>query len=184
MQQEVRPRVSFADLERWPDDGKRYELYDGEVIVIPAQIARHQRVADKILVVLLECERTSGGLALSSPIDIVFDDYNVVQPDVVFFARERLAAIDVNKVIRIPPDLAVEVLSPSTASIDRGRKMKSLARFGVREYWIVDPKKNTVEQYVLDRARYALHAHRVESDEVESPLLAGLRFPASRIFDF
>jgi Uma2 family endonuclease len=141
-------------------------------------------VQQKIVAALVEYERATGGLAVGSPIDIVFDDYNVVQPDAVFFVRDRLSAIDMNKVIRIPPDLAVEVLSPSTAAIDRGRKMRSLARFGVREYWIVDPSANTVEQYVLTRGRYALHATRVESDTIESALLAGLGVPAARIFDF
>lgn len=184
MHQYVRPRVSYADLERWPEDGKRYELYDGEVVVVPAPIPRHQRVAFKIAQALVAHEEAVGGLAFGSPIDIVFDDYNVVQPDAVFFSRERLGAIDMRRAIRIPPDLAVEVLSPSTAAIDRGRKMASLAKFGVPEYWIVDPIDNTVEQYLLEGARYRLHARLAGTDEIESARLPGLKFPAARIFGF
>ena len=184
MQQELRPPVSYAELERWPDDGTRHELYDGEVVVIPSPVLRHQRVADALVVVLREYERVSGGLAVSAPLDIVFDEYNLVQPDVVFFERRRLASLDMGKVIRIPPDLAIEVLSPGTMAIDRRRKMMSMARFGVAEYWLVDPRANTVELCVLERGRYTRHASVTETDGVESARLPGLSFPASRIFGF
>ena len=179
----VHPRVSFAELCQWPDDGRRYELYDGEVIVVPAPIPRHQLVAMRIGSLLLEYAEASGSLALISPIDIAFTEHDVLQPDVVLFRRERRAQIDMMKVIRIAPDLAVEVVSPGTEGRDRGRKMQMFACFGVVEYWIVDPVRNTLEIYGLNERRYVQMAVCGDADRVVSPTLARLSFDASRIFE-
>ena len=180
--QALRPRMSYADLERMPDDGRRYELYDGELSEVPAPIPRHQRVAFNIAEVLRDYERKHGGLMFTSPIDIVLDDYNVVQPDVVFFSRERTDAIDMRRAIRVPPDLAVEVISPSTESTDRGKKLRLLARFGVKEYWLIDPLDNTLEQRVLVGFALIPGGRVAQHDRVTSHALDALRFPASRLF--
>jgi len=125
------PRVTFAELQQWPDDGRRYELYDGEVIVVPSPFLRHQRVAMHIEEILLEYERAQGGVSALAPLDIVLSEHNVVQPDVVYFKPERRHLLEDWDANRIPPDLAVEVLSRSTEARDRGRKMQLLARFQV-----------------------------------------------------
>ena len=127
----AQPRMSFTDLEQMPDDGRRRELYDGEVWVVPAPIPRHQVVVDNLKRILQRYSEDHGGLSFISPIDIVFSEYNVVQPDIVFFSQARRSLIDFDKVIRHPPDLAIEVLSPGTLANDRGRKMRMFARFGV-----------------------------------------------------
>jgi len=80
-----RQRVTYADLERMPDDGRRYELYDGEVSVVPSPLLRHQRVAERVFELLREYGSRPGGEAIVAPIDIVLSDLDVVQPDVVFF---------------------------------------------------------------------------------------------------
>ncbi len=129
--QAVDPRVSFAELQQWPEDGRRYELYDGEVIVAPAPYPRHQRVAQHVGELLREYELARGGLAFSVPIDIVFTKFDVLQPDVVFFLPERCSLVNMMQAAEVRPDLAVEVLSRSTEARDRGRKMQQLARFGV-----------------------------------------------------
>lgn len=175
-------RVTFAELQEWPDDGRRYELYDGEVVVVPMPFPRHQRVAFHIGEILHDYERRTGGLSFSVPIDIVFSEHNVVQPDVVFFRQERRHLIDMMAATRATPDLAVEVLSRSTEAIDRGRKMQLLATFGVPEYWIVDPVKNTLEIYLLRGLAYERVAAYDESQAVESPTLPDLSFPAVRVF--
>jgi len=180
--QQVRPRWSFADLERMPEDGPRHELYDGELCEVPTPIPRHQRVTLKIASLLEEYERESGGLVLISPIDIVLDDHNVVQPDVVFFTPARLGSIDMRKAVRIPPDLAVEVLSPRTAATDRGKKLRLLARFGVPEYWLVDPVADAIERHVLHEDGYMLDGVASGTDAMTSSVLAGLQFQAARVF--
>src|SRR5262245_10742696 len=113
------PRVTFAELARWPDDGRQYELYDGEVVVVPSPFPRHQLVALRVSHLLEEYAEARGDLVLASPIDIVLSRHNVVQPDVVFIKRERRHLINMWKAIRIPPDLVVEVLSRKTEMRDR-----------------------------------------------------------------
>jgi Uma2 family endonuclease len=179
----VDPRVSFAELCQWPDDGRRYELYDGEVIVVPAPMPRHQVVALRISHLLQDYADASGGLALISPIDIAFTEHDVLQPDVVLFRPERRSQIDMMEVIRIAPDLAVEVLSRTTEARDRGRKMQMFARFGVPEYWIVDPVRNVLEIYELNERVYVLAATCGETARVDSPTLPGLSFYARRVFE-
>jgi Uma2 family endonuclease len=175
-------RVSFAELQQWPEDGRRYELYDGEVIVVPSPFPRHQRVGMHIGEVLGEYERASGGIVFAVPIDIVFTEYDVIQPDLVFFTKERRHLIRMWQETRVPPDLAIEVLSRGTERRDRGRKMALLAQFGVPEYWIVDPAKNLLEIYALANSAHVLVGTWDEAGRVTSPTLPGLSFEASRIF--
>src|SRR6187402_933209 len=139
------PRVTFAELARWPDDGRQYELYDGEVIVVPAPFPRHQQVVTEVQYVLRSYAESAGDLVLAAPVDIVLSKHNVVQPDVVFIRHDRRHLIDMMKPIRVPPDLVVEVLSRKTELRDRSRKAELFARFGIPEYWIVNPVKNTIE---------------------------------------
>ena len=178
----VQPRVSFADLERAPEDGRRYELYDGEVFVVPAPLPRHQVVQLLIAEMLRHFAAEHGGFAVASPIDIVFSDYDVLQPDVVFFNADRRQLVDLDRVIRHPPDLCVEVISPSTQETDRGRKMQMFARFGVPEYWIVDPRARRVEVYHLKRGSYTLLADLTGDGVIESPTIAGLAFSVAGLF--
>ena len=179
----VEPRVSFAELQQWPDDGRRYELYDGEVVVAPAPLPRHQRVAWNVGDVLKAYERATGGLVFAVPIDIVFSEFDVLQPDVVFFRKERRHLLSMMEATRAAPDLAVEVLSRSTEARDRGRKMDVLARFGVAEYWIVDPVADALEVYANTGGRFELAGAYDRTQDVDSPTLEGLHFAAARIFE-
>jgi Uma2 family endonuclease len=178
----VRPRVSYADLERAPEDGRRYELYDGEVYVVPAPIPRHQVVQYTVAEALRAVCREHGGFAVGSPIDIVFSDYDVLQPDVVFFRADRAHLVDLDHAIRHAPDLCVEILSPSTESTDRGRKLQVFARYGVPEYWIVDPGAEVIEVYRLEASGYVLAQRASGDDEVRSDVVGGTALRAGRIF--
>jgi len=165
--------VSYADLERAPEDGRRYELYDGEVYVVPAPIPRHQRVQIRLVEWLDEYAESVGGFTVDAPIDIVFSEYDVLQPDVVFFGPARAHLINLDRAIRHRPDLCVEILSPSTEATDRGRKLQMFARYGVPEYWIVDPIAQTIEIHRLEAGFYTLVQRASGDDEVRSPLLPG-----------
>jgi Uma2 family endonuclease len=180
----VNPRVSFAELQGWPDTptSVRYELYDGEVILVATPFPRHQRVAMHVGGALTDYERQTGGLAFVSPIDIVFSEYDVVEPDVTFFREQRRHLIDMMAATQAVPDLVVEVLSRSTEARDRGRKMELLRKYGVPEYWIVDPVNNTLEIYALRGVAYELTGIYDERHDVTSPTLPGLSFSAARIF--
>ena len=179
---EADPRVTFAELAAWPDDGRRYELYEGEVIVVPAPNLRHQRVVTELISVLHEYARQCGGAAVPAPFDIILSDYDVLQPDVVFFGPEKRARLDPLDGAHIVPDLAVEVLSRSTEVRDRGRKMTLLARYGLPEYWLVDPAARTIEIFARAAGDLSPAAVFRRDQEVSSPTLAGLRFRTNRLF--
>ena len=122
------------------------------------------------------------GVALAAPHDVVFDEYDVLQPDVLFFRAERRHLVRPDAVTRHAPDVAVEVLSPSTAAADRGRKMRTFARYDVPECWIVDPARERIEIHVLDAGACRLAQAAAPGDTVRPVLLAGLTFDADRVF--
>ena len=182
--QDVQPRAGYSDLLAMPEDGRRYEIHGGKLVVVPSPLPGHQIAAGEIFTLLNDYRRRSGGVALVAPLDIVFDEHDVVQPDVVFFRAERRHLVQPYAVTRAAPDIAVEVLSPSTAAIDRGRKMRMFARYGVPEYWIVDPIRRRIEVHVLEEGAYRRAQVASVDDTVRSLLLPDLTFGATRIFTF
>ena len=177
-----RRRVSYDDLAQMPEDGRRYELYDGEVFVVPSPLLRHQVVGMRLWRILDDYASYTGGLAVASPLDIVFSDYDVVQPDIVFFTANSLRSISLDRPVRRSPDLAVEVLSPSTASNDRGRKLRMFQRYGVAEYWIVDPSAEVIETYRLVESTYQVVATCGGGEKMRSAVLPGLTLVPASIF--
>jgi Uma2 family endonuclease len=146
----LKRRVSFADLQRMPEDGNRYELYDGELRVVPSPLPRHQMISIRLAEALIAYRHRHGGLVVTAPFDIVLSAHDVVQPDLVYFRPDTARGIDPDAPVQFVPDLAIEILSPSTARIDRGRKRDLLARYGLGEYWIVDPHAKRIEVSVLE----------------------------------
>jgi Uma2 family endonuclease len=140
---------SYAEFARLPDDGNRYEIIDGELFVTPSPDPVHTRIAFN-LASLLErfVAEHNLGWVTPAPVDVLLGEGDYVQPDVVFVRREHRVEIT-DRGIEVPPDLVVEVLSPSTAFRDRGLKRERYARFGVPEYWIIDPEARRVEVYRL-----------------------------------
>jgi Uma2 family endonuclease len=177
----VKPRVGYTDLLHQPEDGRRYEIYDGEVFVVPSPLPLHQIVADNIAELLRGYAQAHGGIAITSPLDIVFSEYNVLQPDVVFFSAVRRHLVKLREVIRDHPDLVVEVLSPSTQATDRGRKLQAFARFGVPEYWIIDPDAPSIEILKLEAGAYVLVAKAAAEGKALSATLPDLEVPLPAI---
>ena len=110
-----------------------------------------------------------------------FDKHNNTQPDIIFIRKDRDFIITENG-IEGHPDLIVEVLSPSTFRYDRKEKMELYCGFGVSEYWIVDPKNQSVEVYTLGNDRYNMTYFAIEKGDIESKTLEGLKFEVSLIF--
>ncbi len=177
----VRPRVSYADLQRIPEDGNRYELYDGELYVVPSPLPRHQRISKRLFLALFELTRQKGGEVFYAPFDIVLSEYNVVQPDLIYFGPESARRIRPREHVRFPPDMAIEVLSPSTARNDRGRKRDLMATHGVPEYWIVDPDSHHIELSVLREGRYGT-PQIVSGGRCVSATVAGLEIDLVELF--
>lgn len=146
--------LTYADYTAIPNDGRRYEIHEGELAVTPAPGTRHQQVSRNLLVVLhTHVGRHALGEVLVAPVDCILDDTTVVQPDLVFVARHRLAALSARG-IEGAPSLVVEVLSPGTAKVDRGVKAQLYARHGVPHYWIVDPEARVIEAHALHGGAY------------------------------
>ena len=155
---------SYAAL---PDDGKRYEILDGVLYMAPAPNDVHQEIVALIIFYLIPYVKLAGrGRVLAAPIDVVLESGSVVQPDVLVLLEEGATRQKPAQTIR-PPDLAIEVVSPGTARHDRLRKYNAYARAGVKEYWIVEPTRRTVEVFVLEDEEY--HALGVFSGEQTLP---------------
>ncbi|MEW5930683.1 MAG: Uma2 family endonuclease [Gemmatimonadota bacterium] len=140
-------RWTYAEFARLPDDGNRYEVIAGELHVTPAPRPAHQRIIARLGFALEGFTRENDlGWILPGPVDVLFAEGEYLEPDLVFVRRERLQIVT-ERGIEGPPDLVVEVASPSTARTDRGIKRERYARFGVPEYWVVDADARLVEVY-------------------------------------
>lgn len=142
-----RKHWTVADWEVLPDDGKRYEIIDGELFVTPAPIPDHQRLAFEVAVRLAEyLRRAPVGEMMMSPADIELAEDTVVQPDVFVVpldaGRRPRTWREITRLL-----IAVEVISPSTARVDRIVKRGRYQRAGVGEYWIVDGQARLIERW-------------------------------------
>lgn len=143
----------LRDYEQLPDE-PRCELILGRYVVSPAPLVRHQIVVALAWQYLERFARESQGLAVLAPVDVVLADHSVVQPDVLYVARERRGIVKDR--VEGAPDLVVEVLSPGSAWRDRGEKLKLYAEGRVREYWIVDPAEKQIEFLINDEGRFVV----------------------------
>ena len=174
-------KFTYEDYLKTPDD-ERYELIGGELLMTPSPVPKHQRVSRKIEF-LLEKFVTENDLGevFYAPCDVHLDNENVVQPDILFISKDRLNIIG-EKNIERAPDLAIEILSESTAYRDLVQKKKLYSRFGVKEFWIVDPGEETIEVYSLKGNTFLLINTYSKNEILESPYLKGLKIELKGIF--
>ena len=182
MTSRIAPLLTTADLELMPDDGNRYELVEGEMLVTRAPGVPHQLVIANLIFVLKGYERASRiGIVIPTP-GVIFDEYNSVIPDIVFLTNEQMKRAGPH--IYEAPELAVEVVSPGkeNARRDRSVKLQVYSKFKVKEYWVVDPEARTVEAYRLTDDALAPAATLAGDDELTSPVLPGFGCRVSEIF--
>lgn len=172
--------LTWADLQQFPEDGKRREIIDGVLHVTPSAFIPHQRAVGRIFVELLAVLQPLGGEAFIAPLDVVFDQLNVVEPDVLAFVPERAGLIG-DRHVYVVPDLAVEVSSRSTKGIDRIKKRALYERFEVREYWIIDLDHDTIEVYELADGGYGPPARFGPGDLVTSVVVPAFAVPFSEL---
>jgi len=179
-------RLTYDDFLLFPDDGRRHEVIDGAHYVTPSPNQRHQELVARLhlsLGVFLEDRHERGRLFLS-PFDVVFSFHDVVEPDLVFVAADQLDILTAQN-IQGTPALVIEVLSPSTRRRDREVKRRLYDRAGVREYWLVDPDRNSVT--VHRRASGGAFPAVAElsagaPDLLETPLVPGWSVSLARLF--
>ncbi len=172
--------LRYEDLESFPNDDLRREILDGELNVTPSPSPRHAKVVIKISRRLDEYADDVGGQVYGSDVDIVLGAENVVIPDVIYIAPDRMQTIG-QKAVFGAPSLIVEVLSPSTQHIDRGRKRAIYARFGVPEYWLADPDANTVER-CSGPSGDGYQTIEVFSGDMPAATLPGFILPFEKVF--
>jgi len=176
-------KLTVHHLEAVPDDGNRYELIDGELLVSKAPGLIHQRALGRIFYRLIDYLLDSPlGEVILTP-GVVFDDYNGVIPDLVFVSAERAHILTPRGLIDAP-DLIVEVVSPGekNSERDRGLKRQLYSVRGVREYWVVDPELRTIEVHRRQETSLVLAATLHEGDTLTSPMFPGLSCPVAEIF--
>ncbi len=145
---------TYEDYATLPDDGQRYEIVNGVLVMAPAPTPEHQSIAVRIAYYMFPHVDLAGiGRLLPSPIDVELGPKQVFQPDVVVILNAHLDRIAAKRIIGAP-DLVVEVVSPSSGVMDRIAKYAVYAHAGVPEYWIVKPESRTVEVFVLEDGEY------------------------------
>lgn len=150
---------TYDEYARLPDDGNRYEVIDGEVLVTPAPSTGHQHIVLNLAIALRSyVERQGIGVVLPH-VDLLFVEGQFLRPDLLFVPNAARAGITTRGVEQAP-GLVVEILSPSSGSIDRVKKPRRYRDFGVPEYWVVDPEEKAV--WVWRFAAGGQEAERVE----------------------
>lgn len=176
-------RLTYDDLESIPQErpGDRHELIDGELFVSPSPIPVHQIVSLNIVRHLdrLVVDENLGQV-LYAPVDIRLTPDNVLIPDIIFIAQDRVHIIG-SKTVDAPPDLVIEILSPGTRQRDLGLKRDTYARFGEQEYWIVDPAARIVTVLALVSDRYH-HVPLGEAGSIQSRVLPRLDLGLDQVF--
>ena len=180
-----RVRWTTADLELFPDDGNRYEIIDAELFVTRAPHWNHQQTCIRIGMVLETwSQATKLGRTAVTP-GIIFGDNDNIIPDVVWASNQLLAELlDEAGHLTAAPELVVEVLSPGIHNEKRDRelKLKLYSSRGVREYWIIDWRKQQVEVYRQEQDILKLAATLFKDDELTSPLLPGFNCAIAPLF--
>ncbi len=158
---------TYEDYAAIPPDLLRHEIIDGEHFVNSAPSLYHQEVSVRLAAQLFRAIAESGlGMVYCAPIDVQLSEHDVVQPDLVVVLEGNRDILIPSRVMG-PPDLVIEILSPSTRTNDRTRKKDLYCEAGVPEYWIVDSETHTVQQYRHRAGVYELVA--TANDEITTP---------------
>ena len=187
MASNIKHLMTVADLDAFPDDdGKRYELIEGELFVSSAPGLPHQLVLTNLITEFRNyLKQNPVGIAASGP-GAVFSNYDAVIPDLVFARKERLDNIVGKDRFVAAPELVVEIVSPGSENRARDLKVKRrlYGKYGVQEYWIVDPENKSVTIFYLSSNALAQIRIAKDGDDITSPLLPGFTLSVSSIFDF
>lgn len=177
-------RFNYQDLLQIPDDGRRYEVVEGDLFVSPSPRGKHQLIVSRLVRFLEDHVSTRRlGRVYAAPADVKFSEESVVEPDIVYVSKEKSRNV-YETFIDVVPDLIVEVLSEGTRQRDFGEKMKLYARHGVSHYWIADPEARRMWVYELASGKYSTGRELDSEATFEPPLFPGLALRLAEVFDF
>jgi len=182
---DLSPKLTYRDYLLFPEDGQRHEIIDGEHYVTAAPFLSHQRLAFRLTLRLggfIEANRL--GQFYFAPADVLLSVHDVVQPDLFFISSER-DSIAGEKNVQGAPDLVVEILSQSSRRLDEGAKLEAYERYGVQEYWVLDPFRKGVQRWERSGERLvsAPFLSAGAEDMLTTPLLPGFELPLAEFFE-
>lgn len=174
----IKQKFTYKDYLTW-DDGKRWEIIDGEVYnMTPAPTVFHQDVVTKLAHSLINQLEGKRCIPFVSPIDVVLSEENVVQPDVIVVCdKKKILASHIHGA----PDLVIEILSPSTNLKDRREKKDIYEKFGVKEYLLIDPEEKYAERYILQKSRFGVSEIFGPKDTISIRCLKGVKISLKNI---
>jgi Uma2 family endonuclease len=174
-------RMTYEEFMALPDDGKHYELIEGELVLNPAPNLRHQAIIGNLYFALRPyLDQHRSGKVFVAAVDVVLSIENVLEPDVIVVLTDRASRLQ-KKNVQGAPNIAVEVLSAGSRRKDEVTKRRLYERFGVDEYWIADPETETVK---IDRRSGDAFDRAIEfgTGAITSPLLPGFTLDVSAVF--
>jgi Uma2 family endonuclease len=176
-------KLTYADYLRLPDDGLRHEIIDGEHYVTPAPTVRHQEISGRLFYQIQQyLERQPIGKLFYAPLDALLSEFDIVVPDLVYISNERSSFLTA-KNLQGPPDLVIEILSPSTKHRDLGIKRDLYGRVGIQEYWLVDQMQEVVDVCRSESGlTFAAPVKYAKNAILKSPLFPGLELSLGRVF--
>ena len=176
-----RGQFTYEDLLHTPDDGKRYEVLEGDLVVSPSPSWKHQRVSRKLNALLAIAEQAEHGYAVYAPMDVVFGPHDVAEPDLLFITKGNARLITDDN-IQGPPDLVVEIISPNSRKRDVIIKRDIYERYGVRFYWLVDPEEETVRVFELKDGVYGEPVTLKAGQQLGCALFPGITQDVGQLF--
>ncbi len=176
---------TYEDWLNFPNDGWKYEIIDGVLHMAPPPAIAHQDTSGELFIAMRTYAKDNDlGKVLEAPCGVQLPNQPVpVEPDIFFVKKERLDIIGPQYVAG-PPDLVVEILSPSTAQYDRDDKFKLYQKAGVLEYWLVDYEAKSIELFTLVEGDYTLAGNYTGREVVASTQLSGFKISVESIFNF
>lgn len=178
-------KLTYDDFLRFPEDGKRHELIDGEHCVTPSPNLCHQRILGNLFEAFrMHLREHPGGEVFCAPFDVVLSDLDIVEPDLLYVSRERSAEVLTPQHVRGAPNLVIEIASKGTRRRDETIKRRLYERAGVSEYWVVDPIVDVIRIYRQSGTGFApaTELRRDAGDSIDTPLMPGLAIALSGIF--
>ncbi len=174
-------KYTYQDYCQLPDE-VRAEVLDGELLMSPSPFRKHQKISGKIYRLLAQWVETHClGEVYDAPFDVVLSQYDIVQPDILYISNERKSILTEANV-QGAPDLVIEILSSGDKKRDTVKKKAIYEKYGVKEYWIVDPDSETISVFILEGNNFQEKGIYKRNQILESPLLPGFSLVLEDVF--
>ena len=175
-------KLTWDDLKKLPEDAGRTEIVDGDFIVSPTPSDQHQEISTALAAKIYPfVKRHELGKFYGAPVHVVLAEHTNFEPDLCFLSTRDLRLLQ-SPVIAGPPDLIIEIISESNRTHDTVVKFQNYERYGVSEYWIVDPREKRINVWSLKQGSYVSLGAFAPGRNLQTQVLAGLELDPAEIF--